>query len=320
MLRFYSKQTYFVLLALCLSLLPLHIAHAAFVAPAEVVSQQEITIAPPNIKRMWTFKLSYIAPENTEVKKGDLLATFDAEKQKRELVEYKSRLQAEIKKKERQILKDAASKQTLILAVAEAEKNEDIARKKADIVDVSRSEIEREKHIAELNIATTLLIHAKQALLQHKHTAQINLDVRDARIAKAKNRVAQTKIALEKLSLYAPEDGIITYVSNGGSKPAVGESIYLGRALMQLPSLDKLAIKVEIDESSIANVIADQKVRVILDEHPEKAFSGVLSKIGKTFRPRSQWDQKVVIDAWVTLDSPDKSIMRPGMKANVEFN
>ena len=295
-------------------------AQAPLIAPAEVVSRQDITIGPPNIRRMWNYKIQYLAAENTKVKAGEVLVKFDGDRQRQELVDFKSKLEAALKQKEKAVLEDAAKEQELILAVAEAKKNRDIAKQKADIVDVSRSDIERRKQLAELNISLTLLKHAEQKLAQHKVLSQLNLEVQEARIAKARAKVNQTQDAIKKLQVYAPADGIVTYVSDWeNNKPAVGETEYMGRMLMRLPSLDKLAVIVEIDESDIAKIKVGQAVRVVLDEHPEKAFSGTLSEIGRTFKARSQWDQKIIINAWVTLDAPDKTIMRPGMKANVEF-
>lgn len=290
------------------------------VSPGEVISKQEITIGPPNIRNMWSFKIEYLAPENAQVKKGDVLVKFDGESQRRALVDRQSKLDAAIKQKEQEILRDIATEQELILAVAEAQKNQDIARQKAEITDVSRSQIERKKYQAELNIATTLLEHAKQKLAQHAKIAKINEEVRKARVDKRRARLEQTKEALAKLNLYAPADGMVTYIADWeDNKPAVGENVYMGRSLMQLPSLEQLAVKVQIDEADVAQISAGQKVRVVLDDHPERAFSGVVSHTGRTFRTRSKYDLKVVIDAWIELDDPDKDMMRPGMKANVEF-
>lgn len=296
------------------------LADTPLIAPAEIVSKQDITLGPPNIRRMWTFKIESLAPENTHVSAGDVLIKFDGERQRRELLDYKSKLDAALKQKDQAILENAAKEQELVLAVAEAKKNRDIAKQKADIVDASHSDIERQKQIAELNITTTLLEFAKQKLSQHHVLTALNLEVQDARIANAKSKVKQTRDAIEKLQLRAPADGIVIYIADyENNKPAVGETVYMGKTLMRLPSLDKLAVKAEIDESNIALIELGQKVRVILDDHPEKAFTGVLSDVGRTFRVRSQWDQKIVIDAWITLDKADPTLMRPGMKANVEF-
>jgi HlyD family secretion protein len=50
------------------------------VAPAEIVSLQQITIGPPNVRNMWQFKIEYIANENSLVKKGDTILRFDGQR------------------------------------------------------------------------------------------------------------------------------------------------------------------------------------------------------------------------------------------------
>ena len=290
------------------------------VAPAELVSLQEITIGPPNIRRMWQFKIEYLAKENTLVKKGDLLVRFDGQRLKNDLVGRQSNLDAAIKEREKDILRDEATQQDLILAVAEALKDRDIAQRKVEITDTSRSEVERLKQQAEFEITTALLAQAEQKLEQHKVATQVNLEVQNARVAKRQTRVKEFQDSIKKLEIKAPEDGMVVLVADWeDNKPAVGETVYMGRSLMNLPSLEQLAVKVEIDESVSAKVATGQAVRIILDDHPERAFTGTISTLGKTFRTKSQFNLKVVVDAWVTLDQVDNAIMRPGMKANVEF-
>ena len=293
---------------------------SVLIAPAELVSLQEITIGPPNIRRMWQFKIEYLAKENTLVKKGDLLVRFDGQRLKNDLVSRQSDLDAAIKEREKDILRDEATEQDLILAEAEALKNRDIAQRKVEITDTSRSEVERLKQQAEFEITSALLAQAKQKLEQHKLATQVNLEVQNARVAKRASRVKEFQDSIKKLEIKAPEDGMVVLVADWeDNKPAVGETVYMGRSLMNLPSLEQLAVKVEIDESVSAKVSTGQPVRIILDDHPERAFTGRIATLGKTFRAKSKFNLKVVVDAWVTLDQVDNAIMRPGMKANVEF-
>lgn len=292
----------------------------AFIAPAEIVSLQRITVGPPNVRSMWNFKIEYIAHENVQVKKGDVLLRFDGQRLRTDLVGRQSNLDAAIKEREKAILRDEATLQSLILDVADAKKDRDIAQRKVEITDISRSEIERLKQKAEFDIATIELAQAEQKLAQHRKVTKINREVDDAKVANAEARVKEIENSLARLNVSAPADGLVSLITDwDGNKPTVGETVWMGRSLIDLPSLDKLAVKVEIDEADSSKVKTGQSVRVILDDHPERAFSGNIVELGKTFRVKSQQNLKVVIDAWVTLDTIDKTIMRPGMKANVEI-
>lgn len=288
-------------------------------APAELVSLQEVTIGPPNVPRMWQFKIEYLVPENTLVEEGDVVVRFDGQRVKNDLVGKQSELDAAIKEAEKQTLKDEATEQDKELALAEAKMNMEIAQRKVEITDASRSDIERRKQIAEYEITSKLYQHAIQKLAQHKQRMKINKEVQTARISNLQVRVKSIQDSINKLVVKAPKKGLVIYQADWeDNKPAVGETVYMGRQLVNLPSLDRLAVKVEFDESDSSKVQVGQEVKVLLDAHPEKPFAGKITSLGQAYRNRSQHNLKVVFDAWVELDSLDVSTMRPGMKANVQ--
>ncbi|MDT0596660.1 HlyD family secretion protein [Glaciecola petra] len=289
-------------------------------APAELVSLQEISLTPPNIRRMWEYKIEYLARENSLVKEGDLLMKFDGQRLRTDMVSRQSEYDAAIKEAEQKKLENEAKLEELVLDLAEAKKNMDIAKRKVEITDVSRSEIERKKQQAEFKITTALNKQAKQRVDQHTEAMKVNEQVQQAKIAKAKSRVDEMRQSLAKLQVKAPKDGMVVLVpNNDDDKPAIGDTVFMGARIINLPSLDKIAVKVEFDESFTPDVQLGDQVRVTLDAFPERPFTGVISELGKSYRNKSQNNLKVVFDAWVKLDELDLNIMRPGMKATVDL-
>ncbi|MBF7073053.1 efflux RND transporter periplasmic adaptor subunit [Glaciecola sp. MH2013] len=288
-------------------------------APAELVSMQEVTIGPPNIRRMWNFKIEYLARENAIVKPGDVLARFDGQRIRNDLVGRKSELEAAIKEAEQKKLNNEAKLKDLLLDLAEAKMNEDKTKRKVEITDASRSEIERQKQQAEYLIAKESHDQAKLRVKQQKEEMLVNEKVQRARIDNRRVRVKDLEESIAKLTIKSPKDGMVIYYNWNDDKPAVGDTVYMGATLMTLPSLDKISVKVEFDESHTSKVSLGQQVKVTLDAFPERPFIGKISEIGKAYRNKSQRNLKVVFDAWVTLDEMDTTIMRPGMKANVEL-
>jgi HlyD family secretion protein len=287
-------------------------------APGELVSLQEIYITPPVISRMRQFSISYLARENAMVKEGDVLIKFDGQSLKTELVTRKSDLDARVKEAEQKKLQDEATFEQLVLDLAEAKKDKDIAKRKVEITDVSRSQIERKKQQAEFGITNELHGQATQRMSQHKIAMAVNEQVQGARISIAQSRVDEINDSIIKLVVIAPKSGMVVLVPNGdNNKPTVGDSVFLGSRLISLPSLDNIAVKVEFDESFSANIGVGGEVKVILDAFPEKPFTGKISEIGKAYRSKSRNNLKVVFDVWVTLEELDMAIMRPGMKASV---
>ncbi|MDT0581214.1 HlyD family secretion protein [Brumicola blandensis] len=288
-------------------------------APAELVSMQEVTIGPPNVRRMWNFKIEYLARENAIVKPGDVLVKFDGQRLRNDLVGRQSELEAAIKEAEQRKLNNEATLKDLLLDLAEAKMNEDKARRKVEITDASRSEIERKKQQAEFIIAKESHLQAQKRVEQHKNEMAINQKVQNARIENRRVRVKDLRDSIAKLTIKSPKDGMVIYYDWNDAKPAVGDTVYMGATLMTLPSLDNISVKVEFDESHTAKVNLGQEVKVTLDAFPERPFKGKISEIGKAYRNKSQRNLKVVFDAWVTLDTLDNDVMRPGMKATVEL-
>ena len=292
---------------------------AKVTASAELISLSNATIGPPNISRMWQYKIQKMAAENKQVKKGEVILMFDGQKIRNDLIGRKSKLKAAIKKAESDKLKDEASTQNLILKLAEAEMEYKKAKRKAEIVDESSSNIERLKQQADFRYQTESLAQAKQKLAHHKKAMLINVKVSEGKIRIIRSRVNRIKQEITKLSVKAPKDGLVMYQEGGnGEKAAVGETVYMGRSLMQLPSLDSVAFKAEFSEPDKAKLKQGQAVRVIFEAYPEMSYMGTISKLGQAFYPKSANNPKVIFDAQIELGEIRPDVMRPGMKAKIE--
>jgi HlyD family secretion protein len=295
------------------------VVSAKVTASAELISLKNATIGPPNISRMWQYKIQKMAAENKQVKKGEVILVFDGQKIKNDLIGRKSRLDAEIKKAESNKLKDDATTQDLILKLAEAEMEYKKSKRKAEIVDESSSNIERLKQQADFRYQNERLIQAKQKLAHHKKSMLINVKVSAGKIKIMQSRVNRIQQQITKLSVKAPKDGLVMYQEDGnGEKAAVGETVYMGRSLMQLPSLDAVALKAEFAEPDKAKLKQGQTVRVIFEAYPEMSYMGTITKLGQVFYPKSTNNPKVIFDAQIELGEIRPDVMRPGMKAKIE--
>ncbi len=288
--------------------------------PAELLSLQTVTIGPPSIRRMWTYKIQRLVPENKIVKPGDLLVQFDGQELRTRMLSRQSELDAAKKELEKLILEDNARAEDLALDLAEATMNEDKARRKVEITVSSRSEVERRKQAADFAIMQVRKAQAQQRLDEHAQRRIVNQQVQAARIANLQTRVDEIKDSLAKMTVKSTSDGIVILRKNGeGDKPAVGDTVSMGNTLIEVPSLDNLSIKMEVDESDTNKVSIGQSVEVVLNAFPERVFTGTISSKGQAYRNKSQRNQKIVFDAWITLDEMDFDIMRPGMQASVNI-
>ena len=292
---------------------------AKVTASAELISLKNATVGPPNISRMWQYKIQMMAAENKLVKEGEIILVFDGQKIKNDLIGRQSKLKAAIKKTESDKLKDDATKQDLILKLAEAEMEYNKSKRKAEIVDESSSNIQRLKQQADYRYQTENLAQAKQKLAHHGKAMLLNVKVSKGKIRSIQSRVNSIQQEIAKLSVKAPKDGLVMYQEDwNGEKAAVGETVYMGRSLMQLPSLDAVALKAEFAEPDKAKLKQGQVVRVIFEAYPEMSYMGTITKLGQAFYPKSANNPKVIFDAQIELGDARPDVMRPGMKAKIE--
>ena len=130
----------------------------------------------------------------------------------------------------------------------------------------------------------------------------------------------ELKQGIEKLNVKAAKKGIVVYKEDHrGDKSVVGDSVWMGRTVMELPSLEHLVVKARIDEVDATNVKAGQRVVFSVDAYPEKEFTGEISELGKVFRPQSREVPSVVFDAMVKIDNLDLDYIKPGMNARLNI-
>lgn len=290
-------------------------------AIGELESKTEATIAPPSVSRMWQYQVKTIVPENSKVKEGQVVVSFDDKKISERLVDKQGKMNQAQKELENKILKEQEDEQQLILSLAEAQMNYEKAERKAEIVDESQSEIDRRKAEIDFTIAQADLKVAKLKLEFHRSNTELNVKRLKGKVARLQGEVNVLMKEKEQLKVKAPISGVVLYRANwDGEKPAVGESIQFGQPVMDLAVIEEMQVKIQITEPDSGKVKIGQSINIFLDSAKDTVFKGTLVSLGQVFRDRSHQDKTRVIDAIVELEKIDLEVMRPGMTARVEIN
>lgn len=290
------------------------------VASGELISTDSVTISPPTVSSMWQYRIQYLATENSSVKQGDVVVRFDPQTLMEELMSKQSELAAAVKEREQKQLEQEQNKQNLVLALAEAKMNYEKEKRKAEIVDESRSGIERQKQLKSFEIAQMRYGQAEKDVVDAETLREVEKVVADSKVQRLEMLVGQIQQDIEKLNVKASKSGIIMYIADHkGEKVAVGDTLWQGQRVLTIPSLDKIAIRAEFDEPDTSKVAVNSKVKVTLEAYPEMPFIGHITSLGQAYKPKSNQNPKVVFEAFISLDEVDSSLMRPGMKARVEL-
>ncbi|MBU2969099.1 HlyD family efflux transporter periplasmic adaptor subunit [Pseudoalteromonas sp. C2R02] len=288
-------------------------------ASGELESKQTAVIAPPSIARMWQYQIKQMLPENTQVKKGEVLVSFDDKKITDRLFDKQVELDRAQKELDNKKIKEIATEQEFILAVAEKEMEFEKAKRKAEIVDNSRSENDRKKSEIDFTVAKNDLFLSQEKLNFHKKNSILNLKLAQGKVARLTVEVDDFNRDIERLKVKAPMDGMVIYKANWeGEKPAVGESVQFGQPILELAVIEHMQLKAQVAEPDSGKLVLGQKVKIILDGTQEQIFSGKVVNLGRVFRSKSAQDKKRILDTIIEFDKTNSSVMRPGMTARIE--
>jgi HlyD family secretion protein len=152
-------------------------------------------------------------------------------------------------------------------------------------------------------------------------SAQAQLRLAEAQQAAALAQVAQTQAALQAAELdlahttiRSPVNGIVIS-RNVDVGQTVAASLQAPTLFLIAQDLTRMQVNTSVSEADIGNVREGQTATFTVDAYPDRTFSGIVEQV----RNAPITVQNVVTyDAVVTVSNP-RTLLRPGMTANVSF-
>jgi HlyD family secretion protein len=274
------------------------------------------TLGPPQLADFWDFKISMMAPEGSDVKKRQPVLGFDATELQRRL-ETNSAIAEQARKEIEKQRADVAlhrEDDRLQLAEAEARLRKYTMKLDAppDIIGMKeRKEAELDRDVAGREVAA---IRARMKSIEIAAAAQIRL--LQSKQHEAESVVAATQDGIRRMTVVAPRDGTIVYITDWrGDKKKVGDSIWRGLRVLQIPDLRRMMANGEVDESDAGNISVGQRVAFRLDAHPDDEFRGTISSASRTVQQQTNTRNPTkVLRVVIAVDKTDPAKMRPGMR------
>jgi multidrug efflux pump subunit AcrA (membrane-fusion protein) len=266
------------------------------------------------------FKISLLAPEGSAVKTGQPILGFDTETLQRQLVDKQAEL-AELSKKAEQKEDDLRLKLLdLDQQVAQAEADLGKAQLKAEVPPELQGRVELEKARLEHRGRQRDLenLQAERRATQSLGQAELR-SLRNQR-DRAKGRVEALQAAIAKMTVAAPQDGIVVYRTNWrDEKKKVGDSMWFGETVLALPDLTEMRADGLVDEADGGPVAPGQKVTLRLEARPDLDVHGKVRRIGRTVRQKSWRNPVKVYKVDIALERTDSTVMRPAMRFRGEI-
>ena len=280
----------------------------------EAASAQLITTPGRN-----PMTIAWLAEENTQVKQGDIVARFDAE----QLTLDSRKEELEMMLLDRDIHKKRAEKD---------QKENDLDSEKVligkEFIFVDTFAIDDLRLYSKLEIIDTLsnrdYLGAKEQFIEWKQDSigeqiQSSVEVLDIRKDGHLAKYNQHKDALAALEVVAPYDGMLIFEKDWrGEKPSVGQTVFPGSVIAKIPNLSVMQARAYVLDKNAIGLKVGQAVKVTLEAHPGKQFSGTLASLSGFSRTIKRGNPTKYFELTVTLN--DKSaILQPGSKVSVEI-
>ncbi|MEM7582307.1 MAG: HlyD family efflux transporter periplasmic adaptor subunit [Acidobacteriota bacterium] len=280
----------------------------------ELVASDSADIGPPQVESVWDFKISFMAPEGSEVQAGMPVLGFDTTRLQQELQEKKAAYDSTSKLLEKRVSDFEIERRDLNLSLAEAKAGLRRAELKLAVPEnlVVRRELEQARIDQQL---AQLQIENSQANLEHlaaRSEAEVAalVELRD----RAAARVAEIEHQIEAMTVKAPRAGTVIYKSRRGEKKKIGDSAWRDEKVLQIPDLERLLGEGTVAESDAGRLAVGQRLRLHLDAYPDHEYAAKVAKIHRTVQQKSLSNPSKVVRLGIELESTDTERMRPGMR------
>jgi len=281
----------------------------------EIEARNASFLGAPAIARMYNFRIAFMAPEGSQATAGQPVLGFDTTELEQQLearLADRDSAEKEIDKRRTDIAK-RRSETELQLAEARARLRRAGLQLETpeDLVAARELAVQRiDRELAEREIA-----YLEERLELFDRQAAAELGALEERRSAAAARVREIEGHLERMRVPAPRDGIVIYVANWqGEKTKVGDTVWRGMPILQVPDLSQLRAAGQVDEADAGALAAGQRATLRLDAHPDRPLTGRLAAIGRTVQRRSPEDPLKVVRLEIDLDGAEPELLRPGMR------
>jgi multidrug efflux pump subunit AcrA (membrane-fusion protein) len=272
-------------------------------------------ISPPQVRETWNYKISMMAPEGSQVKKGQPVLGFDTTELDRKLDQKIAEAASAAKQLEKKQVDISLRRREDDLRLAEAEARERKAALKVDRPAELAAAAELRQARLDLGLARDEIAYLKGRLESARAADEAELTSLRNQRDRAEERVKEIRESIGRMTVGAPRDGTVIYVTDWReTKKKVGDSVWRAERLMEIPDLRHMVAKGEVDEVDAGKIAVGQKVALRLDAHPDVEFGGRVSSIWKTVQRQSYQNPLKVVRLDIVLDRSDTVRMRPGMR------
>lgn len=277
-------------------------------------------IGPPSVRDFWEYNLTWMIPEGSYVKQGDVVARFDATQLDENLRDYRAELETTLQEKEKEQRNLEVALRELRLGLVRAEGE----LKKVDLnVSVPPeliSSIEIAQKKLEQKLARERVAFLTEKIEFEKQLVAAKLEMLDVKARLFQGKIDYHEEAKRKFSVGSPTAGLVVYVPKmNGDRWEVGEGVWMLAKILEVADVSTLQAVAHVLEVDSARLATGQSAAITVDAVPGLRIDSQIADIGRIVHERSPQDPSKVFDAIMPLAGVDTSVLRPGMSVSVSF-
>lgn len=290
----------------------------------EVRPVRSITLTAP--ARGFDFRIVRLARPGSIVKAGQPVIEFDRSLVMNSLHEKNSELKAATAQIDQIRARRQLAEQQLETDLQKA--RYDVERARLDLrAEEFLSRVDVEQRRLALADAESALQALEEKIRSERAAAAAELTSARQKRDKARYEVDEARQQIERLTVLAPADGMVTLLPNwragggpgGAPEFREGDRTWGGAPIAELPDLSRLRIAARLDEIERTRLAVGLPATVRIDAVADREFTGTLVAVSAMTRPDfTTFPPARMFEAVVELEGQDPRI-RPGMNASVRL-
>ena len=283
-----------------------------------LVAENATPIAPP-VGEGGPKKIAWLAPDGSAVEEGQVVIRFDPTDMQKELYDGEAERDKALSRADQRNIQQTTTLDNLErdeqLANMQLEHSQQFQTTDEDIY--SRSEIIESQIDGKL--AQQRKDHASDAREISSEQGQVELDLLALQEREAQLTIEKAEAGLQELEVRAPHAGIFVLRRDRGEAAEIGTMAWGGRAIAEIPQLEKMKAQVYVLEADAGGVATGTRAFVTLEAHPDDAFEAEVSRVAAVAKRRNRWSPVQYFDIDLALALTDPERMKPGQRIRAKI-
>lgn len=260
-------------------------------------------------------KVSWIADDGSLLRKGDVIVRFSATEFENLLLNGREDRSTATNKLEKSSAEASATRKNLGRDARMAQSELEAARRFTfDDAEVF-SRYARIESEVDQDLAASRKRHAEEVLGVRENLARVDRDLLGIEDRRAGMKIKQAEEGLQALQVIAPHDGILVLQRSWrGDLPRVGDTMWNGQPIGEIPELSSMQAEVFVLEADAAGLAVDQKATLSLEADSAAYFKGKVKAVDKVARPRIPRQPVQYFGVTVELEKTNPRLMKPGAR------